>query len=293
MSVYLTSIPYGKSSVRLTKVRHGADKHELVELSVDVSLDGDFQASFTDGDNRKVIATDSMRNTVLVLAREHPIDCIESFGRCIASHFVDRYEQVEHARARITETLWQRLDVDGVPHPHAFARGGDEVRTTTVERGRSAGERVASGIGSLVILKTTGSGFSNFVRDEFTTLADTDDRLLATELEAQWRYRSGTGGEGEVDWAACRERVRTALLDTFAQHDSLSVQHTLYAMGEAALAAADEISEIRLTMPNKHHLLADLSPFDRENAGEVLVPTAEPFGNITGTLRRSEDEAGS
>jgi urate oxidase len=287
MSIHLTSIPYGKSSVRLTKVRRGADKHELVELSVDVSLDGDFQAAFTDGDNRKVIATDSIRNTVLVLAREQPIDCIESFGRCLASHFVDRYEQVENARVQITETLWQRLDVDGVPHPHAFSRGGSEVRTSTVERDRSAGESVASGLGSLVILKTTGSGFSNFVRDEFTRLADTDDRLLATELEAQWRYPSGAGA---IDWTACRQRVRTALLETFAQHDSLSVQHTLYAMGEAALAAASEIYEIRLTMPNKHHLLADLTPFNRDNAGEVLVPTAEPFGNITGTLRRSDDE---
>jgi len=293
MSVYLTRIPYGKSNVRLTKVRRGAGKHDLVELSVDVSLEGDFEASYTEGDNRKVIATDSIRNTVLVLAHEHPIDCIEPFGRRLASHFVGRYEQVDRARARIRETVWNRLDVDGVPHPHSFVHGGDEVGTTTVESDRSGGECVASGIDSLVVLKTTGSGFSSFVRDEFTTLADTDDRILATAIEAEWRYpgelldSTASGAAVEVDWVGCRERVRTALLDTFARHDSLSVQQTIHAMGQAALGAVEEISEIRLTMPNLHHLPADLSAFGRENAGELFVPTSEPFGKISGTLRRS------
>ena len=178
MSVHLSRTPYGKSSIRLTKVRRDAARHELVELSVDVSLEGDFDAAFTDGDNRKVIATDSIRNTVLVLAHEHPVDCIETFGRCITRHLIDRYEQVERARARVTEELWRRLDVDGAPHPHTFTRGGAEIRTTTVEQDRSGAETVASGIDALVILKTTGSGFSDFVRDEFTTLANADDRIL-------------------------------------------------------------------------------------------------------------------
>jgi urate oxidase len=112
-------------------------------------------------------------------------------------------------------------------------------------------------------------------------LPETTDRIFATEVQAHWRYAAGA----RVDWDATHARVRQALLETFAGHDSLAVQHTLHAMGEAALRASDGVEEITLTMPNKHRILVDLERFGQKNVNEIFVATDEPFGVITGTLR--------
>jgi urate oxidase len=280
MSAVLSHHSYGKSQVRLTKVTRHADRHELKELAVAVRLEGDFAASYLHGDNSGIVATDTMKNTVYALARQHPLTDVEGFGQALAAHFLDRYAHVWAAAISLEEQPWQRIVVDGRQHPHAFVGGGGETRTCTVTLTRQ-GRRIESGLDHLLLLKTTDSGFTGFIRDAYTTLPETEDRIFATLLTAVWVY-----GEGEADWDRCHQTIRRALLETFAGHKSLSVQQTLYAMGAAALEACHPISQITLTMPNKHRVLVNLEPFGLSNPNEVFVPTEEPYGLITGTITR-------
>ena len=281
MPAVLTHHSYGKSRVRLTRVTRLPDRHEIRELTVDIRLEGEFDASYTLGDNSRIIATDTMKNVVYALAQGRPAEAIEDFGAVLAGHFVEGFAHVRSASVELFEHPWRRIEVDGVDHPHAFVGGGGERRTAGVTRGRD-GVSVESGLDGLMILKTTGSGFSGFLRDRHTTLPETTDRIFATEVRSRWSYAPGA----VVDWDKAHAEVRRALLETFAVHESLAVQQTLYAMGEAALAASDEIEEITLTLPNQHRILFDLGRFGRSNTNEIFVATDEPFGLITGTLRR-------
>jgi len=269
---------YGKSRIRLVKVRH-ADPHELVDLTVDVQLEGEFQPVYVDGDNGPCLATDTMKNTVYALARQDPIDHVEKFAARLADHFLAK-PAVTRVRISAVEQPWGRLSSGGRPHPHAFVQAGAEHWTTVVTRDARGSETV-SGLANLVVLKTTDSAFSGFPRDEFTTLPDTEDRIMATSITASWLYRPDT-----ADFSV-RAKVRRALVEAFAAHLSRSVQHTLYAMGEAALAACADVTAITLSLPNRHHLLVDLKPFGLDNPNEIFVATDQPYGLIEATIRRS------
>jgi urate oxidase len=269
---------YGKSRVRLVKVKRAVDPHELVDLTIDVQLEGAFEAVYTEGDNASCLATDTMKNTVYALARQDPIDSVEAFALRLAAHFAAK-PGVARARISAAEQRWDRLAAGGRPHPHAFVQPGAEQWTATVTRD-AGGDRVVSGLTNLVVLKTTDSAFAGFPRDEYTTLPETEDRILATSLTATWTYRPDTAN------FAARGLIRQALLETFAAHRSRSVQHTLYAMGEAALGACDDVVDITLSMPNRHHLLVDLQPFGLDNPNEIFVATDQPYGVIEATIRR-------
>jgi len=269
---------YGKSRVRLVKLKRTRERHEIVDLTIDVQLEGAFDGVYVDGDNGPCLATDTMKNTVYAIARQDPIEHVEAFALRLADHFGGK-PAVTRARISAVEHRWDRLSAGGRPHPHAFVQPGGEQWTTLVSRD-AGGHQVVSGLTDLVVMKTADSAFAGFPRDEFTTLADTQDRILATSVTAAWTYRPGT-----TDFAA-RHRVRQALVDTFATHMSRSIQHTLYAMGEAALAACADVVEITLTLPNRHHLLVDLTPFGLDNPNEIFVATDQPFGLIEATVRR-------
>jgi urate oxidase len=270
---------YGKSRIRLVKVRRSRDPHELVDLTIDVQLEGAFDAVYVDGDNRPCLATDTMKNTVYALARQDPIAHVETFALRLAEHFLGK-PAVSRVRISAVEQPWGRLSSGGHPHPHAFVQAGAEHWTTVVTRDARDAE-IVSGLANLVVLKTTDSAFSGFPRDEFTTLPETEDRIMATSITATWTYASAA-----TDFSA-RGTIRRALVETFASHRSRSVQHTLYAMGQAALAACADITAITLTLPNRHHLLVDLSPFGLDNPNEIFVATDQPFGLIEATIRRS------
>ena len=273
---------YGKSRVRLVKVRrpHAGDPHDVVDLTIDVQLEGAFDDVYVAGDNSACLATDTMKNTVYALARRDPIAHVEAFALRLADHFAEK-PAVSRARISAFEHRWNPIEVGGRPHPHAFTQPGGEQWTTVVTRDAHGPASVASGVTNLVVLKTADSAFAGFPRDELTTLPETEDRILATSVTASWRYRAPT-----IDFSA-RDLVRRALLETFAGHVSRSVQHTLYAMGEAALAACADVTEITLTLPNRHHLLVDLQPFGLDNPNEIFVATDQPFGLIEATIRRS------
>jgi urate oxidase len=281
MSAVLTHNAYGKSHIRLTKVTRHADRHDLKELYVAVQLEGDFAASYLHGDNSRVVATDTMKNIIYALAKGHPLADVESFGQALANHFLQHYPHVSSAAVRLEEQPWQRLLIDGREHPHAFAGGSTEKRTCTVTRTRQA-LRVESGLDDLPLLKTTDSAFAGFLRDGYTTLPETDDRIFATVLSASWLY-----GVAAADWNHCHSLIRQTLLEVFARHKSLAVQQTLHAMGAAALEACSQIEQITLRMPNQHRLLVNLQPFGLENKNEIYMATEEPYGLITGTLRRA------
>jgi urate oxidase len=281
MPARLTENRYGKSRVRLVKVERRGSQHEMKDLSVDVQLGGEFSAAYLEGDNRKVLPTDTMKNTVYALAREQPLGEIEEFGQRLAEHFLCCNPHVAWARITLSENNWSRIRVGGEEHNHAFIRGGEERRTAVVQRDRSA-VSVKAGVADLVVLKTTGSAFEGFLHDEYTTLKDSRDRLLGTAVKAEWTYAPGAGDYGRL-WRT----ARATILEAFAVHNSRSIQHTLYAIGEAVLERVPDVTRIELSLPNRHCLWVDLAPFGLDNPNEVFVPTDEPHGLIEAVLTRA------
>jgi urate oxidase len=282
MSFKLTSNHYGKSEVRLTKVIRNGDRHELLEFSVDILLSGDFARSYTHGDNTQIIATDSMKNTVYVLAKEQQFSTPERFAMLLASHFPRTYPQVFSAFVQVEQTNWARISVDRQPHNHAFVCGGPDLQTATAVATRGGFSAITGGVSDLLLLKTTQSAFKGFVTDRYRTLKDADDRIFATKLTASWDFPT----TGSPDFASVRQRIQSAMLNVFATKMSHAVQQTMHEMGEAALSAAPEINRIELEMPNKHRIPVNLQPFGLENSNEIFVWTDEPYGNIGATVER-------
>jgi urate oxidase len=272
---------YGKSRVRVVRLNRQSPVHEFQEWSVEVLLQGDFLSCFADGDNSKILPTDTMKNTVYSLARKSSAACMEDFSKELIEHLLTHHPQVSEAEVSIREKAWQHLTTGGKPHPKTFVQAGSELQTTHVTQKRGETFCVESGIEDLVIMKTSDSAFAEYIHDALTTLPETNDRLFGTALRARWIYNSC-----EMPFAALRSTIRESLLTAFATHKSKSVQHTLYAMAERALAAAPPISEITLAMPNKHYLLADLSPFGQDNPNHIFVPTDEPHGTIEARICR-------
>ncbi|HSU15363.1 factor-independent urate hydroxylase [Longimicrobium sp.] len=273
---------YGKSRVRLFRVTRDGERHDVADLTVDVAFEGKYRDVHLQGDNAAVLPTDTMRNTVYALAKQHPVTPVEGFGRALAEHFLGATEECDRVRIRIATHGWERIAVGGRPHRHSFVRGSGERRMAYVFADRDS-VRFEAGIEDLEVLKTTQSAFEGYIKDRYTTLPETRDRIFATIVSARWKYASAP-----ADFDAAFAAVRTAMLETFAEHESKSVQQTLYAMGAAALDAAPEIPEIRLSLPNRHHLLFDIGRFGLENRNEVFVPTPEPFGLIEATVVRTE-----
>jgi urate oxidase len=272
---------YGKSRVRLMKITRNDQGHDLREWTVQVLLKGDFDSAHLHGDNSKILPTDTMKNTVYSIARSSKATAMEDYAKELADFLLGQNPQVDSASIRVESTLWKRLTVDGKPHPSAFMRGSGELQTTSVERKQSGTFQVLSGLDNLVLLKTANSGFEGYIKDSLTTLPETKDRLFGTAVSATWRYASP-----DLQFDCIRVKLRERLLRTFADHDSKSVQQTLYAMAESALDAIPEIDEIEIVMPNKHCLLVDLSRFGQDNPNEIFVPTDEPHGYIEARVRR-------
>lgn len=276
----LVEAAYGKSSVRLVRVARHGDRHDLRDLTVAIRFQGTYEESYTAGDNTGVLPTDTMKNTVYALAARDGLKNPESFGLTLARHFLDRNPPLRCVHIDLVDHFWGRIAVGAHEHGQAFARVGPDTRIARVSGSRD-GLDVDAGVADLLIMKTGHSAFAGYPRDEFTTLPETRDRILATALTATWRY-DGIDGDFDTLFRA----VRGSLLDTFAEHDSQSVQHTLYEMGEAVLRNVGAVRSIHLVMPNRHHLPVDLSPFGLDNRNEIFVATTEPYGLIEATIAR-------
>jgi urate oxidase len=272
---------YGKSRVRLSRiVRHG-DRHDFNEWTVRVLLHGEFEISFTEADNSCVLPTDTMKNTVYSVARGSKAVTLEEFAMELGDYLLGNNPQVSKVSVEIDEESWERMIVDGAAEATTFKMNGPEVQTVCAVKEKDGVWSISSGVDGLTILKTTKSAFTGYIKDKLTTLKPATDRIFGTRATLKWDYASPA-----VDFAAVRARIVAALMKEFAAHMSMSVQHTLFDMGKAALAAAPEIERIHFTMPNLHHLLADLSPFGQDNPNHIFVPIDEPHGYIEATIER-------
>lgn len=275
-AIVLGANRYGKAETRVVRVTRDGERHRIKDVNVGVALSGAMDEVHLTGDNAAVLPTDSQKNTVFAFAKKHGIATIEDFGLVLARHFVDSQPAITHARVEIDEYSWGRI-----AGGHSFVRDTAEIRTALVHSdGEGGAESVVSGLRDLVVLNTTGSEFHGFVQDEYTTLAPTGDRVLATAVTAQWRHRA-TGADWDDSYRAARDR----LLRAFAETHSLSLQQTLFQMGRRVLDERKELCEIRLSMPNKHHFLVDLEPFGMHNDNEVYFAADRPYGLIEGTVR--------
>jgi urate oxidase len=276
----LTHTAYGKSGIRLVKLARRGDRHDIADLTLAIRFEGDYDASYAEGANQGVLPTDTMKNTVYALAAREQVDEPESFALILAQHFLERNARLRRVTIDVVQHAWGRLTTGGRPEGQAFVRQGPEVRTAEISVDR-AGTIVKAGLSDLLILKSSRSAFEGFVHDELTTLPETRDRILATSLSATWQYRNA-----DVAFGPGWRIVRATLVECFSAHQSNSVQHTLYAMGQAVLDSVDDVLSIHLVMPNKHHVPFDVARFGIENRNEVFISTDEPFGRIEATLNR-------
>ncbi|WP_460999370.1 factor-independent urate hydroxylase [Streptomonospora sediminis] len=286
MGIRLGDNLYGKAEVRLVHINRGTGVHRIKDVNVGSQLRGDFNDVHTAGDNAKCLPTDTQKNTVYAKAREWGgVGAIEEFALRLARHFVDEHEYVSGARQEIREYSWNRIPTARGPHDHAFYRSGAETRTTVVNKD-GAREWVVSGFEGLSVLKSTGSEFRGYPKTGYTTLSETTDRILATDVTARWRY---VGAEHDYDSAY--SAIRDRCLSVFAETHSLALQQTLYEMGKAVLQARPEVAEIRFSMPNNHHFPVDLSPFGLDNPNEVFFAADRPYGKIEAAVERDDAPA--
>jgi urate oxidase len=279
--ISLAENKYGKARVRLVKVKRHPDRHNFLDWTIEILLEGEFESCFVDGDNSKILPTDTMKNTVYSLARSSTAECMEEFGKELAAFLLERNPQVCVAQVGLSEKAWTNLALNGSLHPTTFVQSSGELQTAEVTANRNGVAIVRSGLENLMVLKTADSEFVGYIKDSLTTLPESTDRLFGTAVKARWNYSSPS-----VPFAALRSRIRETLLAVFAAHKSKSVQHTLYAMGERALRNVPEIADIELSMPNMHCLLVDLSRFGQDNPNEIFVPIDEPHGYIQARIRR-------
>lgn len=263
------------------KVARSGSRHELQNLTVNIALEGDFDTIHTLGDNSLCLPTDTMKNTVYALAGQtQEIERIEAFGQRLGEHFLAGNPQVSRATIDIFETGWKRMKFDGGEHDHSFVKGSGEKRTAKITAKRDK-VTIESGIEDLIVLKTTKSGFVGFIKDALTTLPETTDRIFSTAIKATWIYSTADAAND-----ATFQAIRQTILKVFADHDSLSVQHTLYAIGDAILNKFPEVEEIAFSLPNIHCLPVDMTKFGQTNDNRIFVPTDEPHGLIEARLAR-------
>jgi urate oxidase len=286
MGIVLGPNQYGKAENRVVRIYRETPRHEIHDLNVSTALRGDFDDAHIAGDQKQVLPTDTQKNTVFAFAKSEEVDQIEDFALTLARHFVDEVEPVTGSRIEIEEYAWDRIEIDGDRHDHSFVRRGRDVRTTVVTvDGTGADQQawVVSGLRDLVVLKSTGSEFAGFLRDEFTTLAETHDRVMSTSLTVRWRYSVVA-----ADWRTSYDEIRATLLERFATVHSLALQQTLYEMGKTVLERQHAVAEIRLSAPNIHHFAVDLERFGLDNPGEVFHAADRPYGLIQVAVLRDD-----
>ncbi|KAI9771747.1 MAG: hypothetical protein M1835_006396 [Candelina submexicana] len=292
----LTTARYGKDNVRVYKVHRdkATGVQTVVEMTVCVLLEGDIETSYTKADNSVVVATDTMKNTVYILAKENPVTPPELFASIVSNHFIETYKHIHAAHVKVITHRWTRMTIEDQPHPHSFFRDGAETRNVEAVAREGKGISIRSSIAGLLVLKSTGSQFHSFVRNEYTTLPDVYDRILSTEVDAGWAWKNFDGLDAIRSSAskfdAAWNAARAITMKTFAQDSSASVQNTMYKMCDQILAAVPEVQAVDYSLPNKHYFEIDLSWHKGlKNTGkdaEVYAPQSNPNGLIQCTVTR-------
>ena len=293
MNIVLGDNRYGKAENRVVRVTREKDTHHILDLNVSVQLSGDLEDTHLTGSNAKVLPTDTQKNTVYAFAQKFPAMEPETFGLTLCEHFLDTQTHVSRAEVRLEQFMWERINVNGKPHPRAFQKNSSmkRIARVVVERGAN-GEKVAhvgSGLEDLVVLKTSDSEFTGFIKDKYTTLPEATDRIMATQVSAKWRHDSHDYAaiKGK-DFGKSFTQAMETMVAVFADHYSLSLQQTLFEMGKATITQQPEISAVRFSLPNKHHFLVDLSPFGQKNDNEVYFAADRPYGLIEAVVTRDD-----
>jgi urate oxidase len=274
--VILTANQYGKAENRVVRVTRDTDRHEIIDLNVTSQLRGDFEAAHTEGDNANVVATDTQKNTIFAFARDG-ITSPETFLLRLADHFTSEFDWVSGGRWAAEEFGWSRIN----DHDHSFYRSAPEIRTAVLVREGDT-DTMITGFYGLTVMKTTQSGFTGYPKDKYTTLPETEDRILATDITTRWRYNTA-----DVDYDATYDSVKNIIMNKFCEGYSRGLQQTLYQMAEAVISEHDTIDEIKFSCPNKHHFLSDLSFCGLDNPGEVFYAADRPYGLIEATIQRT------
>ncbi len=285
VSVSLGDNKYGKAENRIVRIVRDTPRHEIIDLNVTSQLRGaKLLDSYLTGDNALVVATDTQKNTAFSFAKEFGVPSPEEYLLALGEHFVSSFDWIEGGLWQAEQYEWERILVGGQPHDHSFVRKGQGTRLATVAK-EDGQTYVTGGVKDLVVLKSTGSEFAGFPRDKYTTLVETNDRIMATSVTGRWRFLPDAVEAG-IDYNGLYAEVTEVILAAFATVHSLALQQTLWEMGKAAIEARPEIAEVRFQMPNKHHFLYDLSPFGVDNPGEVFYAADRPYGLIEGTIIR-------
>jgi urate oxidase len=282
MSVRLAENSYGESNIRLLRLARQEGRHDVKDLTLTIRFDGDFEAAHAKGDNRKIVSGDTVKNTVYALARQHSMETAEDFALHLIEHFLTYNPQIATVRVETAENVWARLPHGGKPHPSAFARAGGERRTASLAGTRET-TSIRSGVDGLVVMKTSDATFDDFLREPYTTLTADSNRILGAVIQADWLYAK----EEDMEFGPVWHGVRQMLVEVFAEHKSKSLQHTLYAMGEAVLNNFNNVEEIHLSSPEKHLNLVDLTPLGMDNPGTVFLPLDAPSGTADATLKKA------
>ena len=276
----LVSNTHGKGRVRVARVVRDGERNEIRELTVQTMLEGDFDRSYTEGDNQGVVATDTIKNITNIVARERLDACPEHFALALAGRFLERYRQVALVTVTCGETRWAPAMIGGKPHPHSFVLVPNGQPHAKVVASRD-GAATSSGITCFTFMKTTQSGWVGYLQDDVTTLREATDRIAATAMDATWTWNAEPD-----DYPIANARVLDAMLEVFATTYSRGVQDSLFRMGEAALAAVPQLATVSMACPNKHYIPIDLSPFGLAADNVVFTPTDEPHGQIECTVGR-------
>jgi urate oxidase len=274
--VVLTANQYGKAENRVVRITRDTSRHEIEDLNVTSQLRGDFATAHTEGDNSHVVPTDTQKNTIFAFAKEG-VGSPEAFLIRLAEHFTGEFDWVTGGRWAAEQYRWTRIN----DHDHSFYRSGPETRTAVLVRDGDT-DTMISGFYGLTVLKSTESGFVGYPKDKYTTLAETTDRILATDIATRWRYNTT-----DLDYNASYDDIRSIILSTFTADYSKALQHTLYQMGEAVITAHPEVDEIKFSCPNKHHFVVDLSFCGLDNPNEVFYAADRPYGLIEATIARA------
>jgi urate oxidase len=288
MGIVLGANQYGKAESRVVRIYRDTERHEIRDLNVSTAIRGDFADAHITGDQAQVLPTDTQKNTAFAFAKEHGVRSPEEYAVTLGARLLEATPAATGVAVRVEEFPWDRVTLGDHEHDHTFVRRGGEVRTVEADVS-AAGVRVASGLTDMVVLKSTGSEFKGFLRDEYTTLPDADDRILATSLTASWRHVHDSAEQFEdVDWDEEHLTARSILLEAYAGTYSHALQETLFAMGRLLLERMDTVAEVSFTAPNKHHFLVDLAPFGLDNPGEVFIAADRPYGLIEATVTRED-----
>lgn len=292
MSVDIVESRYGKNFVKLLHVKKDGNVHYIKELEVCTAITLNNHRDYLFGDNADIVATDTQKNTVYVLAKQYGVTSAEQFAMLLCNHFLTKYSHVVAAKASVEEAPWKRIQINGEKHVHAFQMSPDAKHVCEVTQNRGEKPLVKAGIRDLRVLKTTQSAFTNFHRDEYRTLPDADDRILSTVVSCDWWYSCTDNLNFDAAW----ETVMSVILKTFAGpadkgEFSPSVQNTLYLAEKGALAQIPQIDKIQMTLPNVHYIDVDYTRFPKlEFTGcnnQVYVATDKPSGNIHAAIQRS------